>query len=240
MSKKQTIEDSIQKNKLTIIGKLAATFSHEIRSPLSVLKLNLQYINTYGAGLDDEIRESIESCLDSVSRIQYLTDNILELSRKSNSYREECNVNDLLRRGVLMLSKMALNKKINITEYYNKELPIITIDTNKLLQVFLNLITNAIEASSENSSIDIVTNLAKRDDGACVIIEIEDYGVGIEDSIKNMIFQEFFTNKKKGTGIGLNVCRKIIEEFRGEISFKSEIGRGTKFTISLPYNKELI
>jgi signal transduction histidine kinase len=117
---------------------------------------------------------------------------------------------------------------------FQPNIPNIRICKDKLLQVFLNLIYNAIEAKNKEKVIVVKTYLK---DNNSLIWEILDSGVGIEESAREKIFSEFYTSKEKGTGLGLNVCKSILDEYNAKIDFESEVNVGTKFFIIFPINE---
>jgi signal transduction histidine kinase len=227
-------EGLVHKNKLLMIGKLAATLSHEIRSPLSVLKLNLHYLDMYYGGLDSEAKESLSACIESVDRIHFMIENILEFSKKPTTEIEATSLNQLAEKAVFFLNKLAQSKQITIKEEYEHSIPELAIVKNKFLQVLINIITNAIEASPAGSEIIIKSYTKFIGEKNCVIIEIEDFGEGMSKHEKEKIFEDFYTTKKEGTGLGLSVCKSILKDFGANITFQSEKQKGTKFFITIP------
>lgn len=213
------------------MGKLSATLAHEIRNPLSALKLNLNYLKMSEEEFDPEVIECLNSCVEAVERIQDLIENTLEFSRTPTKDEKETSVNEISMQAVDILSGTAKKKNINIVSELDEKLPMLLVNRNKILQVFINLITNAIDASERNSVITLRSYQNSKKD---VIFEVEDKGVGIKEEVKDKIFTDFYTNKKQGTGLGLSVCKKLLEEFESEISFKSEENKGTCFKIIFP------
>lgn len=213
------------------MGKLSATLAHEIRNPLSALKLNLNYLKMSEEEFDPEVIECLNSCVEAVDRIQDLIENTLEFSRTPNKDEKETSVNEVSMQAVDILSGTAKKKNINIVSELDEKLPMLLVNRNKILQVFINLITNAIDASERNSSVTLRSYQNTKKD---VIFEVEDKGVGIKEEVKDKIFTDFYTNKKQGTGLGLSVCKKLLEEYESEISFKSEENNGTCFKIIFP------
>jgi signal transduction histidine kinase len=117
-------------------------------------------------------------------------------------------------------------------------LPSIYFQKDKLLQVFLNLITNAIEAENTRNTIFVRSYMDDSDDSKSIYWEVEDNGVGIKDEHKEKIFEDFYTSKKQGTGLGLSVCKKLLNEFNADIDFKSTYGQGSKFFIKFNLNSK--
>ncbi len=223
--------EDIQNNKLKILGKLAASLTHEIRNPLSALKLNLEYLNMSIDKFSEEDAECIKASLDAVERIQILIDNTLTFSRNKNQDYGSYALNYIVKQAIEMIQNTAARKSIDISTAFASDLPKLKFNKDKILQVVLNLITNAIEASEINSEIFITTKL--NPDGS-VILEVKDQGIGIGESDKNKIFNDFYTNKQNGTGLGLSVCKMLLDEIGADIDFTSQINVGTKFFVTFP------
>lgn len=221
-----------QKNKLEILGKLTASLSHELRNPLSAIKLNLDYMNMSSADLPEDIKESLSNCIEGVFRIETLIEDILSFSRKSKGTHNPISVNEITQTAVSLTSARANKSKIKIDLKLAKNLPLVNFSKNNLLQVFLNLLTNAIEACEGKGDKVIIKSYVKKAKGnEKVVWEIKDNGIGIKDEDKQKIFGEFFTNKNRGTGIGLTVCQSLLEEKGAQLAFESQYGKGTKFIV---------
>jgi len=225
------METDIQNNKLELLGKLAATLSHEIRNPLSVLKLNLHFLKIYSESVDKESYDIILACEIALERITKLMENILEFSRRPMEEFENASVNDIVEQAIVILNPVATKNSISIIKQLNENVIPLYLNKNKILQVILNLMTNALEASQNNGSIIVKTTNVEINNEHLVRIIVEDFGIGIKESDKENVFKEFFTSKKTGTGIGLSVCKKLLEEHKANIYFESEFGKGTRFFV---------
>ncbi len=227
--------DQIQDNKLQILGKLTASLIHEIRNPLSAIKLNLDYMKMIESEMPAEAVDSVDVCKDALNRIQYLIDNLLTFSRKKINGKKSCSINDISRSAFDIMHSTAESKKIKLILDLDESLPNGNFDKSQLLQVFLNLITNAIESFETEGEIKIRTY---KDNTGHIIWEVIDNGSGINDDYKNKIFQDFFTSKIKGTGLGLSVCKMLLKECEADLDFESTEGIGTRFFIK--FNPSLI
>jgi signal transduction histidine kinase len=223
-------EEELQNNKMQILGKLAATLVHEIRNPLSAIKLNLDFIKLSSGELPAEVNQSVNSCLEAANRMQALVESLLGFSRKSNS-NEKNSINDITDIAVSIMQNNAKILKIKIEKQLDYSLDDLVFDKNKILQVILNLITNAIEASSSNGIIKVKTYGETISKECIYTLEVEDNGIGIKDEDKNKIFGDFYTGKKNGTGLGLSVCKSILEEYNAKLDFESDYGTGSRFFI---------
>lgn len=223
------MKNDVQNNKLIILGKLAASLAHEIRNPLSAIKLNLGFLEMSANENERERKESVSSALEAVDRIQYLIESTLEFSRKNVKDTDLYSLNEICEQSIEIIHSSARRKSLEIKSDFTNNLPDLNISKNKTTQIILNLLTNAIEASSRNSQIFIRTYKNKNND--LVFLEVDDSGCGIKDEDKDKIFTDFYTNKKNGTGLGLSVCKMLSEELNASIEFESTEGVGTKFIV---------
>jgi signal transduction histidine kinase len=228
------METDIQSNKLELLGKLAATLSHEIRNPLSVLKLNLHFLKIYSENVDKESYDIILACEVALERITKLMENILEFSRRPMDELEVTSINEIVEQAMVILNPVATKNSVSFDKQLGESIMTLCVNKNKILQVILNLLTNAIEASNNGGSIIVKTTKSEKNGSAIIRLMIEDFGVGIKDTEKGNVFKEFYTNKKTGTGIGLSVCKKLLEEHNADIYFDSQYGKGTRFFVDFP------
>lgn len=226
------MSSDIQNNKLQILGKLAASLAHEIRNPLSALKLNLDYLNLSKNELAEDLIESIEACKEATNRIQIIMESTLDFARKSHNELDSYSLSELCSRAIVLLEGAAKKKNIEIILQNDPDLPTINIDKNKIIQVIVNLINNAIDASYNNSKIEVNIYGEKKH----LVLSVKDYGVGIKEEDKSKIYNDFYTNKETGTGLGLSVCRMILKEFNAELSFESKELEGSCFFVKFPLN----
>lgn len=218
--------------KLEELGKLSAILAHEIRNPLSVLKLNLDNLGL-SENLSDEDKQIIELCKRATNRIEFLIDNTLNLTRKSNEHLEFVNINDTINNALQILDFRIRDNNIKLIKHLSHDIPLLKLNTNKILQVFINLITNSIEAlatCNKEKEISISTKL----ENDIIKFAIKDNGKGISEQNQKKIFDDFFTSKKNGTGIGLSVCKIILEEYNAKFYFESKIDEFTIFYIDFP------
>ncbi len=225
------MEDLIQNNKLTIIGKLTASLLHEVRNPLSAIKLNLDYMKMSEKELAGEIVESINSSLEAFDRINHIIADVLDFTKKTSASLKGTSINKVTDRALEIISSTATKKQIIIEKYLDANLPQINAIENKLLQVIINLINNAIEASSNKNRIIIRTGLIENPDVRKIKWEVEDFGCGIKPEDVQKIKQGYFTSKSEGSGVGLMVCKSLLDEMKAEFLFDSVYGKGSKFYI---------
>ena len=225
---KEAQEQLVQAAKLAAIGELAANIAHEINNPLTTI---LGYTELLKEEEDIEgIKRDLEIIESESLRAREIVQQLLEFSRKRPLKIEPVNIEALLDDiKKLVLPKMR-EKQIKLIEE-KSHIPVIEGDRNQLKQVFLNLINNALQAMQNKGTLKISTG---EKDGF-VFIEITDNGTGIPDDVLPRIFEPFFTTKKeRGTGLGLPISYRIVENHGGRIEVKSRLNIGTTFRVYLP------
>ncbi len=226
---KEAQEQLIQAAKLAAIGELAANIAHEINNPLTTILGYTELLK------EEDDMETIKNDLDIIEneslRARDIVQQLLEFSRKRPLKIEQVDLYEILEDVKKLVLPNLKEKSIKLIEE-KSELPKIEADRNQLKQVFLNLINNAIQAMHSGGILKIVTG--KKDD--TVMIEITDNGTGIPDEVLPRIFEPFFTTKKeKGTGLGLPISYRIVENHGGKIEVKSKLNVGTTFRVYLPF-----
>lgn len=225
------MEDFVQANKLILLGKLTASLVHEIRNPLSAIKLNLDYMNMAKDDLPADIKEIVGESLDAFEQVSFLIEDVLDFTRKPSAKTHEVDVEQVTDRCLKIISVSARMKGVTIEKHIVPELPKLSVNKNKMMQVFLNLINNAIEASQEKSKVIVRAFDEVEDHKQKLIWQVQDFGCGIKEEDKKKILSEFFTTKSKGHGIGLGVCKMLTDEMNSELIFDSTFGEGTTFSM---------
>ena len=224
-------EQLIQSEKLASIGKLAAGVAHEINNPLTGV-LTFACLLRDDLGKDDPKREDAEVIIKETQRCSSIVRNLLDFSRQTQPQKMSVGVNEIAEKALSILEHQSAFRNIKIIREFDPALPQIMVDKDKILQVFINLLTNAQEAMPEGGSVTITTT--RTEDGKYIEIRVADTGCGIAESDLPRIFDPFFSTKEKGTGLGLSVTQGIIASHKGIIEVKSRKGAGTTFTIRLP------
>ncbi len=225
------MKDFVQENKLILLGKLTAGLVHEIRNPLSAIKLNLDYMKMAQDDLPSDIKEIVTDTLDAFEQVNFLIEDVLDFTRKPTEKSHQVCVSALTDKCLKIISTTARSKRVTIKKEFEEGLPLLNVNKNKLMQIFLNLINNAIEASEEKGNIIIRSSKRNMDNTTYVVWETQDFGAGIKAEDKEKILSGFFTTKSNGHGIGLGVCKKLSEEIKAEMIFESEYGKGTTFSV---------
>ena len=225
----QTYQHLLQSDKLATMGLMAGTIAHDIANPLTVVLARARLLLMKGT-LGDAESENLNIIIKNSQKIERLIFSITRFARKSSNEYTDIDLMEVLRESLLMLSKSLNVQSITLEEIYEMEEPIVWGEPNELEQVFTNLIQNALQAMETGGKLTIRVNLKDN----FIRIIFEDTGPGIPEEKLNDIFEAFYTTKKEGTGLGLNICKRIIQEHSGKISVESKIGEGTKFVIDLP------
>jgi len=233
----------LQSEKQASIGRLAAGVAHEINNPLTGV-LTYTHMLLRRKDIGDDIRSDLEAIAKSTDRVRKIVKGLLDFSRQTKLDMEPTDVNRLTRSVIEAMENHALVKGIKITFNAGENLPMVTLDRNQIQSVLINLIINALDATEPGDSINIytATGLAASDSGKKgVEITVADTGCGIPPENLDKLFDPFFTTKEvgQGTGLGLAVSFGIVQRHGGTIRVQSEVGKGTRFFIWLPIEKQV-
>ncbi|MCR4416402.1 MAG: GAF domain-containing sensor histidine kinase [Ignavibacteria bacterium] len=222
-------ETIIKQEKFATIGQLASGINHEIKNQLGVVMAVEAIRKMYPD--NHKVQMYTELILEARNRIVSLLDEIRDFSKKKDYEKTEINLIDLINHtlNICRFDKDLDTMKLIFQPAENIK-PMVMVNADKIQQVLINLIRNAGHASEPRSKIEIEIENQEN----FWLIKIRDYGKGIPDDIKEKVWEPFFTTKSSGTGLGLDICKKIIENHNGEIWFESELGKGTTFFIKLP------
>ena len=221
-------------DRLASLGTLTAGLAHEIRNPLVAIKTLTQLLPERIE--DEEFRNHfLNIASGEVDRISSLVNELLDFARPSNPKLELEDINHILEGMLLLVSTETKKKQIQIEKIYTSNLPTIRVDREQIKQVFLNILLNAVEATTENGKITVKTRTFEKPGGEPYVqIEFSDTGCGIPEEYLEDIFNPFFTTKMTGSGLGLSISNQIIEDHRGYINVESQVKKGTSFFINLP------
>ena len=229
----ETGKKLLEAEKLATIGRLATALAHEIRNPLTAVKLNIQKIGQHPAlgGLEQEQLHIAES---GIQQVEKLVKDILSYARAPQLVKDAFELDNLLDDAIRFVEEPIEEKHILLERDY-AELEPIDVDADQLRSAFLNVLLNATEAVSPGGHIQITTRREGEGSDAFAVVTIEDDGIGIDAEAFQSIFDAFFTTKSLGTGLGLTNTRKVVELHGGSIQVDSAESEGTTITIRLPY-----
>ena len=230
------VEEQLRQNeKLSALGLLAAEVAHEIRNPLTVMKLLYHSLDLKFAAKDPRAKDAqiIEAKIEHLNKI---VEQILDFARTTEPLFAPVSLNDLVDElGLLVRHKLA-NQGIKLVRNLQSDLPMVAGDAPQLEQAFLNVMLNAAEAMPEGGTLTIKSYLLLLEgEPAQVVVEFKDTGAGMSEELQKRAFKTVLTTTKaKGSGLGLAIVGRIIETHHGQIRVRSRIGRGTTIRISLP------
>lgn len=238
LTEKKKMDDYfLRVEKFAALGHIVSGIAHEIRNPLAGIYTTVQNLE---ADFDEASSQKIElkNIMSEIDRVEKLIREILNLAKPLPLQVEKVDIHQLLSTTLYFINKEAAKKGIVLETLFNDGIVHIKADPNRLRQVFLNLLINAVESVKKNGKVSIRTEMIKADDGrgGNIIIRFQDDGIGIPLEHMNKIFDPFFTTKNVGTGLGLTVSHKIIQDHCGMIEVESQINKGTTFSITLPIN----
>ena len=225
--------------KFSFLGNLAARLAHEIKNPMTAIGTFIQMIpQKYH---DEEFRENFHNiAMEETSRINNLITELLDLVKKRESNFELNNLHDLIDKMILLISPQSNAKKIKISRQFDPDIGQVWMDSEKMKEVVLNLLSNAVEFTPEGGKIEFVTtHRIEKGKPATICIEIKDNGSGIPQSMIDNVFDPYFTTKHRssmhnGTGLGLFIAYQNMQDHNGDIEVKSKVNEGSVFTLTLP------
>ncbi len=224
---KITEQRIVNSEKLTAVGQLSASIAHEIRNPLTALKGFLQIMRSSSGSIEESY---LEIMADEIARIEIITGELLMAAKPQAHQFHLEDIQEIIKDVVTLLSSQALINNVEI-DLDSEQLPIVYCVGNQLKQVFINLIKNAIESMPTGGKIMVELKVKNKNE---ILIEINDQGCGIPESLLRNIGIPFYTTKHKGTGLGMMTSFKIIESHKGCMEISSKEGIGTNVQISLP------
>lgn len=257
---RKTRDQLIQKDKMAALGRLASGIAHEIRNPLEIINMGVDYLENNLPDDNPQLQESIEKIFTAVNRADNIIKNILSFSRQSVGKITQLPLCSLLN-NMLTLAEQKIQKNgVILQRVYEDESLEVAGDYNMLEQVFLNLVNNAVDAMKECKEKKLTVRAYKRIvtevgyktgyrradffsmGDEMIVVEISDTGKGIPDAVLLKIFEPFFTTKpvNEGTGLGLSIAHMIMDRLSGTIDVESQENKGTTFFVKLqPKIKEM-
>ena len=233
----------IQLEKLISVGQLATGIAHEINNPLCAISGEAQMLLM---GKDKNIKNASKIIVEQAERIKTIVENLLEFSRKKKLKLEPLDINNAVEETISLLSYQAKIEKIEIIKELDINLPKVLGISDRIQEVFLNIMLNAVQAMEGKGRLMIRTHSEKimgygrrRTDilklgQEIVVIEFKDTGKGMDEETLKKIFDPFLSTKEKGIGLGLSICYGIIRNHNGIIEVNSKLGEGSAFLVKLP------
>jgi len=233
----ETQRQLFQSEKLAALGKLSAGIAHEIRNPLTSIKILIHSLVDEQA--TEASREKDLAVIEAeIERVNKIIKQFLDFARPRPPSLEPGGVREVLEETLALLGYEMEGQKITVERSYDPDLPPVLMDREQMKQVFLNLMLNAIQAMERGGNLRVALRWKPTPSGdegrSAAEIAIQDGGPGMAEDIRSRIFEPFFTTKEEGIGLGLPIAQRIVEEHGGRIRVESRVGEGTTFTITLP------
>jgi PAS domain S-box-containing protein len=236
----------IQAGKMTTLGVMAAGMAHEINQPLNVIQVCadffLKMVNRGQKIEDEDLRGMANDIVHNVERASGVIKHVRDFARQSEPVLSRIKINDPVNDVFKVLGHQLKVHEVEVDLDLDPEIPEILAEHNRLEQVFINLVSNAIDAMDEKDNRPEISDKEKRltiksfAENEHVCVKVTDTGIGMSEEVKNKIFEPFYTTKKvgKGTGLGVSISYGIVKDYKGDIEIESEAGKGTTFIIKFP------
>jgi two-component system NtrC family sensor kinase len=228
-----------QTEKLAAVGQLAAGVMHELNNPLATIGACVEALTLRSGDLTEPVRSSIDEYLHIVdselSRCKAIVDGLLDFSRPKSRSMKPVQINQVVEDALFLVKHHDRFKRIQVVRQMGAHLPEIHGNAEQLIQVFLALMLNSIDAMEGTGTLTVTTEMSMEREGE-MVIEFADTGMGIPSDDIPKIFEPFFTTKQpgRGTGLGLSICYGVVHQHGGGIQVDSGVGRGSKFRVYLP------
>jgi signal transduction histidine kinase len=232
-SLKDAQEKMMQQEKFAVIGKLAGSVAHELRNPLGIITNSIHFLTMKFTAMDDKLEKHLMIIREQSDRANKIISDLVDFARTRPYEMRMVDVMALIKDTLEQIPKI---ETIEIKTMFDPNLPAMLLDPGKMQQAFLNIAINAQQAMPEGGYLEV--NAIKND--ATIEIAFKDSGIGISSENLSKLFEPLFSTKTKGFGLGLVITKEIVEQHKGTIGVKSEVGIGTTFTIKLPVREKEI
>jgi hypothetical protein len=229
----------VSAERLVAVGEMAARVSHEIRNPLATIGGFARSVLKKPEDINS-VKRKTEVVVKEIARLEELLNDLLDMARPRVLSLEPQSINEIVEHAILLADADLKANGAAVERELAPDLPKVPCDRSRLLQAFLNTIRNGAQAMPNGGTMCVRTNLLQRGPSspAFVQIHIADSGTGISARAMKQVFDPFFSTKVSGSGLGLAVTKRIIQDHGGQIDLDSEEGKGTTFTFSLPVSNE--
>ncbi len=232
----------IKREKLSVLGRLTAIVSHDLRNPLGVIRSSAYYLDSKLRNADEKILKHLQRIEQQVGHCDFIVDELLEYTRGRRSEMRKVALNPWLEGE---LDQIEMPDQVRLDYEPSPDIPMVHFDQEKMRRVVINLVENALQAiiarqEGLNKEDDpyqpqVKVSTSITDNGVC--IEVGDNGIGMDAETVNQAFEPLFTTRARGTGLGLAIVKKIVEEHGGTVSLHSGPNRGTKVTLLIPIDE---
>jgi signal transduction histidine kinase len=220
-----------QAERLAHLGTMVATVSHEIKSPLGIVRSTAEILEKRIAKIAPGNEHLAKIVVDETVRLNNIVVEFLDFARPQKAQLKPSSVNEVVRQVLDFLSRELKRQQVELITDLAPNLPKVNLDRDLLYRALLNILMNSLQAMTENGQLQVTTF---RTAAGTTEVTIKDNGIGMSAEKLDQIFKPFFTDKNKGTGLGLAITKSIIDSHQAEISVESEEGKGTTFRIAFP------
>lgn len=222
--------------RIAMLGEMTASISHEVNQPLGSIvtsaEAGLRWLN-HETPNHAEVRALLERIVASGRRAADIISSLKSLARNTKPERDAVDVAGLIDEAVLILRSDLNRRQIALRLEISRDLPQVRIDRTQILQVIVNLVTNAAQAMADGQAWNRTLAIRARESQQRVVLEVEDSGPGVDPKVRERLFESFYTTKTTGTGMGLAICRSIVEAHGSKIEFQSSPYLGARFSFTL-------
>jgi signal transduction histidine kinase len=230
-------DELVVAERMATVGRLSLKVAHEVRNPIAAIELNAELLgDIVGDRPEPDMADAstlVGAIRDQVNALDALTEEYLAFARFPRPHFDEDSLNEMVAGLVEFVRPLAARQGIAVDVITDPAVPPMTIDRTLLRQAILNLVKNGLEAMPQGGRLSVTT----RHTGEAVEVTVGDTGPGIQPEVGRRLFEQFFTTKPQGTGLGLYISRQIVDEHGGELRWESRPGHGTTFTVHLPIKR---
>ena len=226
---KESQSELVEQEKLITKSELVANMAHEVRGPISIIGGYARRIQKE-VGITESTREAVDIIIDTINTLELVVSDILDQTSKAQPILHSCDGAKTINKVISLLEEEILGRKISVNINIQGSMPNLKIKEHHLFEIVHNLVKNAIEAVEQEGLLLIVANSNNQE---CVIT-IQDTGPGLTPEAEKNLFSRFFSTKKSGTGLGLVVVQKLVQQYGGDIKLSSIPGRGTTVLLKIP------
>ena len=219
-----------ESERLAAVGKAVSCLAHDQKTPLIAIGGLGRLARKNIENNDSSFKEKLDIIVKEANRLEKMVNEMLDFSRPLDLHPTKGYIDNVVNESLLIISDLAQAKKVNVQNLHSQDLPLMFFDSDRMKQAFINLLTNAIEASPEEGTVSIYCYRKRK----YLIVDVKDQGIGIPSDKREEVFSPFFTTKSGGTGLGLAIVKKIVEAHRGYLEVLGNPEKGVTFRVTIP------
>lgn len=220
-----------QSERLAAMGKAVSCLAHDLKIPLIAIGGLGRLARKNIEKNDSSLKEKLDIIVKEANRLEKMVKEMLDFSRPLKLHPTKGYIDDVVNESLSLISDLVQVKRISIQNLHSQDLPLMVFDSGRMKQAFINLLTNAIEASPDGGTVSIYCYCEKKN----LIVDVKDQGIGIPSEKREEVFSPFFSTKNGGTGLGLAIVKKIVEAHQGYLEVFENPEKGVTFRVTLPF-----